>query len=76
MTSILLGVYVLGVAIGLFAIDARGWAKVGLALLWPLGPLAFVVTVSILLLSLPIAFPVVGTIVLALLITTIVFVFR
>jgi hypothetical protein len=63
--AVLLAVYLFGVVVALFTIDARGLARVGLALLWPLGPIAFVVTISILLLSLPIAFPVAGTLVLA-----------
>lgn len=65
---VLLAVYLFGVAVALLTIDARGLARVGLALLWPLGPLAFVVTIGILVLALPIAFPIVGTIVLATLI--------
>jgi hypothetical protein len=59
------GVYLLGVAVALFTIDARGPARLGLALLWPVGPLAFVVTISILLAASLIAFPMVGVIVLA-----------
>jgi len=65
VTAVALGVYLLGVAIGMIAIDARGLARVGLALLWPLGPLAFVITISILLLASLIAFPIVGAVVLA-----------
>jgi hypothetical protein len=59
------GVYVLGVAVALFTIDARAPARLGLALLWPVGPLAFVVTISILLAASLIAFPMLGAIVLA-----------
>jgi len=40
--------------------DARPVARVGLALLWPIGPLAFVVTVTMLVIALPVAFPKVG----------------
>jgi hypothetical protein len=61
----ILSVYLLGVAVGLAAIDARGLARLGLALLWPLGPIAFLITIGILLLALPIAFPILGTVVLA-----------
>ena len=61
----LLAVYILGVAVGLFTIDARGIARLGLALLWPLGPIAFVVTISILLVASLIAFPMIGALVLA-----------
>ena len=53
-------VYVAGVAWGLLMIDARAAARVGLALLWPLGPLAFVVTITILLAASLIAYPVVA----------------
>jgi hypothetical protein len=63
--TILGGVYLLGVAAALVITDARGMARVGLALLWPIGPLAFVATVTMLLLASLIAFPIVGAIVLA-----------
>jgi hypothetical protein len=58
-------VYLVGVAIGLIAIDARGLARVGLALLWPVGPIAFILTITILLLAALIAFPVFGLIAIA-----------
>jgi hypothetical protein len=58
-------VYLLGVVVALITIDARGLARVGLALLWPVGPIAFVVTISILLAASLIAFPMLGLIVLA-----------
>ena len=63
--SAIAGVYLLGVAVALFTIDARGPARLGLALLWPVGPIAFVVTISILLAASLIAFPMLGAIVLA-----------
>lgn len=63
--SAIAGVYLLGVAVALFTIDARGPARLGLALLWPVGPIAFVVTISILLAASLIAFPMLGLIVLA-----------
>jgi L-ascorbate metabolism protein UlaG (beta-lactamase superfamily) len=59
------GVYLLGVAAALVFTDARGLARLALALLWPIGPLAFVVTVSVLLLASLVAFPIIGAIVLA-----------
>ena len=59
-----LAVYVAGVAWGLIMIDARPPARIGLALLWPLGPLAFVVTITILLAASLIAFPAFGVAVL------------
>jgi hypothetical protein len=52
--------YGVGVLIGLVAIDARPAARVGLALLWPIGPAAFVITLAVLLAASLIAFPVVG----------------
>ena len=53
-------VYVAGVLWGLVAIDARPAARLAIALLWPLGPLAFVLTVAILLAVSPIAYPAFG----------------
>jgi hypothetical protein len=53
-------VYVVGVMIGLVTIDAGPAARLGLALAWPLGPLAFIVTVAGLLVVAAIAFPVFG----------------
>ena len=41
-------------------ITARPAARIGLALLWPLGPLAFVLTIAILLTAALIAYPVLG----------------
>ena len=57
-------VYVAGVAWGLIVIDARPAPRVGLALLWPLGLLAFVVTFTVLLVASLIAFPAVAVTVL------------
>lgn len=62
---VLLGIYVVGATVGLFATDARPPARVGLALLWPLGPAAFVVTVSILLAASLVAFPPIAIVVAA-----------
>jgi hypothetical protein len=55
-------VYVAGVAWGLLMIDARPSARVGLALLWSLGPFAF--TIAALLVASPIASPAFGAAVL------------
>ena len=52
-------VYVAGVVCGAFVIDGGPIERLGLALLWPLGPGAFAVTVVVLLLASVIAFPVV-----------------
>ena len=57
-------VYVVGVAWGLVRIDARPLARVVLALLWPLGPIAFAVTLTILFVASLIAFPLFGAVVL------------
>ena len=62
--------YLFGVAVALLTIDVRGPARLGLALLWPLGPIAFVVTIAILLAASLIAFPWLGAVVLALVLAT------
>ena len=59
-------VYVVGVVIGLVAIDGGPATRIGLALAWPLGPLAFLVTVAGLVLVAAIAFPLFGLVVAAL----------
>jgi hypothetical protein len=59
-------IYVAGVAWGLFVIDARASVRIGLAVLWPLGPIAFAVTITVLLAASLIAFPLFGAAVLAL----------
>ena len=55
-----LAIYVAGVAWGLLVIDAKLPAKIALAILWPLGPIAFAVTITILLGASLIAFPAFG----------------
>jgi hypothetical protein len=52
--------YGAGVLIGLVFGDARPAIRIGLALLWPLGPGAFVVTLLILVAAAMIAFPAVA----------------
>ena len=59
-------VYVAGVVWGLLVIDAHAGVRIGLAVLWPLGPIAFVVTLAVLLAASLIAFPIFGATVLAL----------
>lgn len=54
--------YLIGVAIGVFSVDGRAATRIGLALAWPLGPLAFVVTIGGLILVAAIAFPVFGVV--------------
>jgi hypothetical protein len=53
-------IYLGGVIVGLARIDAGPGARMVLALLWPIGPLAFVVTIAILIIASFIAFPRVG----------------
>ena len=60
MWDVGVSVYVAGVLWGLLVTDARPVERLALALLWPLGPLAFVVTVTVLLAALPVAFPKIG----------------
>ena len=63
LTTIALVVYGIGVTIGLARTDERWPARVALALLWPLGPLAFIIVIAVLYIALPVAFPVLGSIV-------------
>ena len=56
MTTVYLG----GVVVGVLAGDGGPATRVGLALLWPLGPLAFIATVAGLLVVAGIAFPFFG----------------
>ena len=53
-------VYLVGVVVGVVAVDGGPATRVGLALLWPLGPLAFIATVAGLLVVAGIAFPAFG----------------
>jgi hypothetical protein len=55
-----LALYIGGVVVGLFACDARPAARLALAMLWPLGPVAFILTLAFLGVVAAIAFPVVG----------------
>lgn len=52
-------VYILGAAWCLFMSDARAIERLMLAILWPIGPIAFVLTVCILLIASVIAYPIV-----------------
>ena len=49
-------IYLAGVVIGLWRTDAPLPTRLLLAVLWPIGPLAFVIVVAILLAATPIAF--------------------
>jgi hypothetical protein len=55
--NVVQAVYLAGVLAALAGIDARPASRVGLALLWPLGPAAFAVTLAVLLAASVIAFP-------------------
>ena len=55
-------IYLAGVMVGIVGGEGALRTRVGLALLWPLGPLAFVATVAGLLIVAGIAFPVFGAI--------------
>jgi hypothetical protein len=43
---VLVTAYVIGVLVGLWRADGPPATKITLALLWPIGPLAFLVTIS------------------------------
>ena len=40
------GIYVIGVLIGLWRVDAHPASRLGWALLWPVGPVAFAATLA------------------------------
>ena len=65
LTMWMAAVYVVGVLVGLVATQGGAATRLGLALLWPLGPLAFLITVAGLLVVAAIAFPVFGLLVAA-----------
>jgi len=51
-----LAIYLIGIAIGLWRTDAPLPMRLLLAVLWPIGPLAFVIVIAILVATTPIAF--------------------
>ena len=51
-----LAIYLAGVMVGLWRTDAPLPTRLLLAVLWPIGPVAFVVVVAILVAAAPIAF--------------------
>jgi hypothetical protein len=55
-------IYILGVIVGVIATQGGVATRLVLALLWPLGPLAFIITVAGLLVVAAIAFPAFGVI--------------
>jgi hypothetical protein len=52
----LLTIYLMGVLVGLWRTDGSPATKLTMALLWPIGPLAFLVTISGLVVAAAIAF--------------------
>jgi hypothetical protein len=58
--EVLWAIYAAGVLIALWRTDARWPTRIAVAVLWPLGPLAFLVTVAILLAASLIAFPLIA----------------
>jgi hypothetical protein len=62
MSRLLLAVYIVGAALGIVFTDARPIRRVGLALAWPLGVAAMVVTITALVLASLVLFPVVGAV--------------
>jgi hypothetical protein len=57
--KVLWTIYAAGAIVAIWRTDAAWPTRLALAVLWPLGPLAFLVTVSILLAASLIAFPLV-----------------
>ena len=57
---VLWGIYAAGALVAMWRTDADWPTRIALALLWPIGPLAFLVTVAILLGASLIAFPLVA----------------
>ena len=53
-------IYAAGVLIALWRTDAHWSTRIAVAVLWPLGPLAFLVTLAILLAASLIAFPLIA----------------
>ncbi|HEX5107868.1 MAG TPA: hypothetical protein VFV95_05460 [Vicinamibacterales bacterium] len=53
-------IYLAGVLIGLWKVDAPGVRRVALAMAWPLGVVAAVITVAILLTAALVLFPLVA----------------
>jgi hypothetical protein len=58
--SAIVAIYVAGVLVALWRTDAAVVPRVGLALLWPLAPLACAVTLSMLFAAAMVLFPLVG----------------
>ncbi len=63
--KVLWAIYAVGALVAIWRTDASWPARLALAALWPVGPLAFLVTVAILLAASLIAFPVAAVLVAA-----------
>ncbi len=70
ISTIAAAIYVAGVVIGLLRVDGSVTTKVGVALVWPLGLLAFVVTIATLVAVAAIVFPMFGLTLVATLVAT------
>ena len=55
-TNAVLAIYLIGVAVGLWRTDGSLLTRLLVAGLWPIGPLAFVIVVAILIAAAPLAF--------------------
>jgi hypothetical protein len=58
--AVALLMYAAGVIWGLIKIDAPLPSRVGLAFAWPIGPVAFIITLTVLVAAAAIAFPAFG----------------
>ncbi|HEY6359843.1 MAG TPA: hypothetical protein VIX63_02000 [Vicinamibacterales bacterium] len=58
-------IYALGALVGLALTDAPLVHRLGLALLWPIGPAALLMTLAVLVVASFIAFPIIGALGLA-----------
>ncbi len=70
ISTVAAAIYVAGVVIGLLRVDGSVTTKVGVALIWPLGLLAFVVTIATLVAVAAIVFPMFGLTLVATLVAT------
>jgi hypothetical protein len=61
----LLATYLAGVVFGVWRTDGPPLVKLGLSVLWPIGAVAFVLTITLLLAASLIAFPLAGLLVAA-----------
>ena len=69
--TVLWTIYAAGALMAIWRTDAAWTTRLALAVLWPVGPLAFLVTVSILLAASLIAFPVVAGVIAAVAVTAV-----